>query len=103
MRRLASLATAQTAAAGSQFVQKSKSGAVGALYVDVSLACFFNLISTIDAHHSPSLERLLLLLLPVTVLSSIVAAWLLTHEIKGFMRPELQQVVREEKREKESE
>ena len=33
MRRLASLATAQTAAAGSQFVQKSKSGAVGALFV----------------------------------------------------------------------
>lgn len=30
MRRLTSLATAQTAAAGSQFVQKSKSGAVGA-------------------------------------------------------------------------
>ena len=29
MRRLASLATAQTAAAGSQFVQKSKLGAVG--------------------------------------------------------------------------
>lgn len=32
MRRLASLATAQTAAAGSQFVQKSKLGAVGAFF-----------------------------------------------------------------------
>lgn len=42
--------------------------------------------------------------LAVTVFFSIVAAWLLTHEIKGFMRPELQHVVREErKKERERE
>ena len=40
--------------------------------------------------------------LKVTVFFSLVAAWLLTHEIKGFMRPELQHVVRErEKKEGE--
>lgn len=38
---------------------------------------------------------------PVTVISSLVAAWLLTHEIKGFMLPELQQVVRERERNRE--
>jgi hypothetical protein len=38
---------------------------------------------------------------PVTVISSLVAAWLLTHEIKGFMLPELQQVVRERERKRE--
>ena len=103
MRRLASLATAQTAAAGSQFVQKSKSGAVGAFYfrgflfllsppLDRTIQWLIPFSSSSSLFPTP-----LSLSLPVTVFFSLVAAWLLTHEIKGFMRPELQHVVREVK------